>query len=542
MARTYEAAKDGWEDPRKEFQKILDPVTDKPITYLGIYPVGPVPVYFRLNKQFSVGYANYVFRGQAHVRGSDGHILKKEGDECRKTEKHRDEIEKEFRKKHPCPTEEQLKRLQRKRNEAKNVSVDLFFSGTDESDLKRYIARRATELCEKHKDAIRQSLKNSNGTAVKTLNDFYFVYEEDFFKDLGKVKEDTQKRMREGIGRVAIGLSRLPVEKVTAAMVRQYVVQRDDAPGTVQDLTYASRFWDYCLKKKYFVCDNPIAEWLKKYQRRSTSPAKALRSAAKKTNLTVDEERLVNAYVETHPDEPMLPALILAKEAGFTATELSQLQMKDLTFRSDPRRVYVQRSREYTASATQNYQVPLSPWGALQMEKWRDGLLAHEPARVADTTYVCGQGAKAVKTKTINDYIRSVLRLTIGLPDDLAVCELLRNNLHCRLTAYCGLGQMPGAVNFLLGNSLANDTTSDHYRSFVDQEGQEMLYRSLARDRRFYCDPAPELHGDGVFKAQFSDKRNCVRSHLSIKANQYFTVEAPHGALVSLDRVVKEAP
>ena len=58
MARTYEAAKDGWEDPREEFQKILDPVTDKPITYLGIYPVGPVPVYFRLNKQFSVGYVN----------------------------------------------------------------------------------------------------------------------------------------------------------------------------------------------------------------------------------------------------------------------------------------------------------------------------------------------------------------------------------------------------------------------------------------------------------------------------------------------------
>jgi len=204
--------------------------------------------------------------------------------------------------------------------------------------------------------------------------------------------------------------------------------------------------------------------------------------------------------------------------------------------------VYVQRSREYTASATQNYQVPLSPWGALQMEKWRDGLLAHEPAGVADTTYVCGQGAKAVKTKTINDYIRSVLRLTIGLPDDLAVCELLRNNLHCRLTAYCGLGQMPGAVNFLLGNSLANDTTSDHYRSFVDQEGQEMLYRSLARDRRFYCDPAPKLSGEGVHEAQFPDKRNCVHSHLSIKANQYFTVEAPHGALVSLDRVMQKAP
>ena len=468
--------------------------------------------------------------------------MKKKGDECRNAEKRRDEIEKEFHANHPHPTDEQLKRLKRKRNEAQNVSVDLFFNGTDEEELKCYIARRATELCEKHKDAIRKSLKDSNGTAVKTLDDFYCVYEEDFLKDLGKVKEDTRKRIREGIGRAAMGLSRLPVEKVTAAMVRQYVVQRGDTPGTVQDLTYASRFWDYCLKKKYFVCDNPIAEWLKKHEKSSTSPYKALRSAAKKTNLAVEEERLVNDYVETHLDEPMLPALILAKEAGFTATELSQLQMKDLTFCTDPRRVYVQRSREYTASATQNYQVPLSPWGALQMEQWRDGLLAHAPAGVADTTYVCGQGAKAVKTKTINDYIRSVLRLTIGLPDDLAVCELLRNNLHYRLTTYCGLGQMPGAVNFLLGNSLANDTTSDHYRSFVDQEGQEMLYRSLARDRRFYCDPAPKLSGEGVHDAQFPDKRNCVHSHLSIKANQYFTVEAPHGALVSLDRVMQKAP
>ena len=542
MAKKYEAAKDGWKDPCQVFQVIRDRVTGKPVACLGIYPVGPVLVNFKLNKQTSAGHANHVWRGHADVHGGDGHILKKQGDESRKTEKRRDATEAKFLSKHPNPTEEQLARLRRKRKEAMNVSVDLFYSGTDESELKSYIARRATELCEKHKDAIRESLKGSRDTALKTLDDFYFVYEEDFLKDQGKLKEDTLKKMREGIGRAAMGLSRLPVEKVTVAMVRQYVAQRGDTPGTIQDLTYASHFWDYCLKKKYFVCDNPIAEWLKKYQKRSASPAKALRSAAKKTNLTADEEGLVNAYVETHPDEPMLPALILAKEAGLTATELSQLQMKDLTFRSDPRRVYVQRSREYTASATQNYQVPLSPWGALQMEQWRDGLLAHEPAGVADTTYVCGQGAKAVKTKTINDYIRSVLRLTIGLPDDLAVCELLRNNLHYRLTTYCGLGQMPGAVNFLLGNSLANDTTSDHYRSFVDQEGQEMLYRSLARDRRFYCDTAPELHGEGVFKAQFPDKRNCVHSHLSIKANQYFTVEAPHGALVSLDRVVQKAP
>ena len=55
------------------------------------------------------------------------------------------------------------------------------------------------------------------------------------------------------------------------------------------------------------------------------------------------------------------------------------------------------------------------------MEKCRDGLLAHEPAGVANTTYVGGRGAKAVKTKTINNYLRNVLRLTIGIPDDLAV-------------------------------------------------------------------------------------------------------------------------
>ena len=542
MARTYEAAIDGWKNPRQEFQEILDQVTGELMTYQGIYPVGPVLVYFRLNKQTSAGRANYVWRGHAYVRGGDGYILKKEGDEYRKTEKRRDEIEKKFYEKHPRPTKEQLARLRRKRSEAMNVSVELFFSGTDESELKSYIARRATELCEKHKDAICQSLKNSKDTALKTLNDFYFVYEEDFLKDQGKLSADTLKRMREGIGRAAMGLSRLPVEKVTAAMVRQYVAQRGDTPGIIQDLAYAGRFWDYCMRKKYFVCDNPIGEWLKKHQKRSASPDKALRSAAKKTNLTTEEERLVNAYVETHPNEPMLPALILAKEAGFTATELSQLQMKNLTFRSDPRRVYMQRSREYTASATQNYQVPLSPWGALQMEKWRDGLLAHEPAGVADTMYVCGQGEKAVQTKKINDYIRSVLRLTIGLPDDLAVCELLRNNLHCRLTTYCGLGQAPGAVNFLLGNSLANDTTSDHYRSFVDQEGQEMLYRSLARDRRFYCDPAPKLNGEGIHEAQFPDKRNCVQSHLSCKAGIYVTFEAPHGVRASLDRLVKKTP
>ena len=47
-------------------------------------------------------------------------------------------------------------------------------------------------------------------------------------------------------------------------------------------------------------------------------------------------------------------------------------------------------------------------------------------------------------------------------------------------------------MNFLLGNSLAGDTTSDHYRSFTDPEGQEMLYHALERDRRFFAGPKPE--------------------------------------------------
>ena len=542
MAKKYEAAREGWKDPRNQFQKILDPITEEAITYMGVYPIGPILVHFRLNKQTSAGHANDVWRGRADVRGGDGHILKKAGDEYRRTEKRREEIEKEFHLENPEPTKEQLARLRRKRNEAMNVSIELHFSGKDEAELKLYIARRATDLCEKHIDAIRASLKSSKGTEVETLFDFYFLYEDAFLKDQGNISENRKKEIRKGVHRVSIALSRVRVEKVTAAMVSQYARQRGSSPGTIRDLTYAGRFWDYCLRKKYFSCDRPIAEWLEKHRKRSVTPAQALRSASKKTNLTTDEERRVNAHVEAHLDDPMVPALILAKEAGLNAAELSRLQMKNLTFCADPLRVYVQRSREYAGSATQNYKVPLSPWGALQMQKWRDMRLAQNPAGVPDTLHVCGQGVKAVKTKKINGYIRSVLRLTVGLPKDTAVCELLRNNLHCRLTAYCGLGQEPGAVNFLLGSSLASDTTSDHYRSFADPEGQEMLYRALARDRRFYCDPAPELQGEGVFQAQFPDKRNCVQSRLSCKAGTYITFEAPHGVRVSLDRVVKKTP
>ena len=63
--------------------------------------------------------------------------------------------------------------------------------------------------------------------------------------------------------------------------------------------------------------------------------------------------------------------------------------------------------------------------------------------------------------------------------------RLLNNNLRYRLENECGLAEDTAAVSFLMGNSLQNDVTADHYRSFTCPEGQQYLYNALSRDTRF---------------------------------------------------------
>ena len=89
-----------------------------------------------------------------------------------------------------------------------------------------------------------------------------------------------------------------------------------------------------------------------------------------------------------------------------------------------------------------------------------------------------------------------------------------------------------------MGSSLADDTTSDHYRSFTDPEGQAMLYRALARDRRFCAGPRPENPETDPEREiwTFPDRPN-ERGELSAviraKAGSVITIQSPNGVGVS---------
>ena len=87
--------------------------------------------------------------------------------------------------------------------------------------------------------------------------------------------------------------------------------------------------------------------------------------------------------------------------------------------------------------------------------------------------------------------------------------QLLRNTRKNHLIEDCGLRDDPGALAFLMHQSMTGQVQSDSYRSFTDPTGQQYLYSKLRRDRHG-C-PAPEKENTRTSIVQFPDGRQEIR-------------------------------
>lgn len=523
MARKYDAARDGWSAPRSaiQWETSQDGTVERCV---GAYQVGQTSVAFRMKLQPPEKHGAYRWRGTMGIRNTAGYFLKMEGDLRREAEKRWAEKEAELAARYPDGVPEpQQKAFRRKRAEALNACMALHSNASEKEDLQTYLARCAVSLCQKHIDAIRADWQQGGDPKAVTLAFGWMLHGDSFMKQFAGKSEQYQSQIRKSIERVITFLSRLPMQRVTAAMVKKYAADRGNDESVRKDLKWAARFWNFCMEKRFHVGGNPIAKWLERHGGRGpVDPEAAMRSASKQVMLTMEEEGRLNDYLETQWQDPMGRALLLCKETGMDAAELAVLQVRHLEFQERPLRVYLHRTRNYAGSATQDYTIPLSPFCAAQLKRWYDDLTAQNPGRKLDAFYVCGQGQKPTDRETINSYCRRTLTelhiLREGSDHRQSACGLLRDNLAYRLVTYCGLREEPGTVNFLLGRSLANDTTSDHYHNFVDPSGQEMLYRALARDRRFFCDPEPVCTGEGAYPAEDPKQRNIVQIVAAVKA------------------------
>ena len=87
--------------------------------------------------------------------------------------------------------------------------------------------------------------------------------------------------------------------------------------------------------------------------------------------------------------------------------------------------------------------------------------------------------------------------------------QLLRNTRRNHLIEDCALRDDPGALAFLMHQSMTGQVQSDSYRSFTDPTGQQYLYSKLCRDRHG-C-PAPEKENTRTSIVRPPDGRQEIR-------------------------------
>lgn len=189
---------------------------------------------------------------------------------------------------------------------------------------------------------------------------------------------------------------------------------------------------------------------------------------------------------------------------------------------ADHERVFVRYRRDDLASYTHNYTFPLSPYGALYVNAWRAYLEKKCPAeRLADSAYIVSQdelGQKAFASGELITYIRTtVSAYTIGYAGRIKLegmasaldVQLFRNTRRNHLIEDCGLRDDPGALAFLMHQSMTGQVQSDSYRSFTDTTGQQYLYSKFRRDRHG-C-PTPEKENTRTSIVLLPDGRQEIR-------------------------------
>lgn len=528
MARTYDAAHIGWNHKGSSFEK--EETANGQIRYHGIYMVGSIRVRFTLNSQRGKEKADYLWRGLCSVLSVDGYILQVEGDARRKIEKRLKEREADYV---PGEWREEL-----------NATMALHCQGTSEDEIRAYIARSAAALCEKNMEAVYLDWVRSGKTLEATAMDAWMMFQPKFMKDYAKRSSGYQSEIRSRVQRVCAALSHLPMNRLTAAMVSRYASDMDDGKRTREDMEIASKFWDLCRRQRFCTGENPFAEWLERNRKGvRVNAAAALASVSGTVAFSQGQEAQIYGAIRDNWHDSQYRTLLLAFEHGLSAKEISGLRVGNLVFRDTPPRALIRRRKEHLNAATHNYTVPATPFCAHILTCWYSEFLAAHPGGDLSAYSVCGEGNKALPVKAIQDFCRRGLMQcgvagSSGVGKRVPTFALLAAHVRYRLETYCGLRDEPGAVNYLLGSSPADDTTSDHYRNFADEEGQYMLYCALARDRRFYAEPLPTISegipGKEIWAVPAApEERSVTSATIRVKAGDIITVESPMGVQVS---------
>ena len=393
-----------------------------------------------------------------------------------------------------CIGEERKRREKRKKTNGGQrktptvASANILLRTTEEEAVRKHLVQLTRELIGENALAVQAAFKDARIQKEQTLSLVVLRYSKIYLRSM-PLKETT-KRKKEGMLRKAASVfGDTPLTQIDGRMIRR--IQRGEEALNDRELHLISDFWSFCEKEYGGLPANPFEA--EKTRKKTRDGEKEAMKRGTSNYLPPDLERELDIRIlEAAKAEPIGLSLVLAKDAGQDAQDMTELKWKDIVFHADdPLFVQIKIEKDY-AGWTHDYTRPVFFLAALALKHWYDQLRQKYSEERLSEQYIL-TGDDMPKKKAITDYIRQTLR-HIGVDEGIlraakggerkqaAGVRLLLNTYEKKVALQLGLEESdPSAILFLLGRSLGTDVTADHYRSFTSPEGQRKLYIAMRR-------------------------------------------------------------
>lgn len=428
---------------------------------------------------------------------------------------------------------------------SKNVSEPLYSNENTSIALKSYIEKKAYRLHMKFFDAIRLALMQGVRKETITPTFAFAAYGSTFIKHKytsSALEDDTKQKYFNRLRDWYMRMPDIPMSDFSKSQMSSFL-EKYHVSKTVQ--LVLEEFWMYCIDKGIAPNNNPFP--LKEKRNRS---GKELSDKAKRPDiLSENTQKQIYDVCINNPDS-IACAVALMLWGGLQAYKAEKLLWKEILFdTNDPDLAILLLTEPDRAGATHIYNRPFFVQ-ATRILRMRYEQLLNEYSEefLKNTPVVCSfkDITKPMSNSTLIKHINTLL-LSCGVlkktfaelkEPHLAVSrKLLSNTYHHNLLFKCNLKDDEYTIKFLRGESLSDDTSSDNYISFTDDDANRRLYSAIkvAKPVEDYdCDSVKHLTVGNNNEFQFSPKRSDCNTGVSaqillLPGERIEIKDCPHG-------------
>ena len=364
------------------------------------------------------------------------------------------------------------------------IKAEVYCNSTCEADIKVAIADAAEKLYLKNLPTVLAQQKRTVRPENISPAAAAYLYAQKFVGATYKgANHETSEKRAETLKKMFASLPDISMGDYTLNRITTWQQGRKVSK---ENQKIMMEFWEWLLQNGYAIGQNPFPPLPKK----AVSPKVKQMRAQLPDELDIAQQDELYKQLCKDPPSGVKCGISSMLWGGLTASHAVKLHWYDVLFKGDTVQLKIERE---LVGPTQNFRRPVFPQAAEFLRQRYDELCQKYSVDEVSKMPIVSQSIDPNKAMTANELIQTsgTLLRRLGVSEatfaawktpGLAVSSrILSNSYKKNITTRCGFGQENrGIQNFLMGYTLAGDTTSGNYTSFTCDEAVDRIVTSMA--------------------------------------------------------------